>query len=68
MPYADIAELPAPVRNHLPVHAQEIYLAAFNNAWNEYAHRPDREILAHKVAWAAVKKRYEKIGTEWVKK
>ena len=68
MPYADISDLPASVRNHLPTHAQEIYLAAFNNAWDEYALRTDREIVAHKVAWAAVKKQYEKIGTDWVKK
>ena len=37
MPYADISDLPASVRSHLPTHAQEIYLAAFNNAWEEYA-------------------------------
>ena len=68
MPYADISDLPASVRNHLPTHAQEIYLAAFNNAWDEYAQRADREIVAHKVAWAAVKKQYEKIGKEWVRR
>jgi cation transport regulator len=56
------------VRNHLPQHAQEIYLAAFNNAWEEYARREDREIVAHKVAWAAVKKQYVKAGKDWVRK
>jgi cation transport regulator len=68
MPYADISDLPASVRNHLPTHALEIYLAAFNNAWEEYASRDDREALAHRVAWAAVKQRYVKAGKEWVKK
>lgn len=68
MPYTDIADLPASVRSHLPEHAQEIYLAAFNNAWQEYAERPDREVVAHKVAWAAVKHVYVKIGDEWVRK
>jgi len=68
MPYADISDLPAPVRSHLPVHAQEIYLAAFNNAWEEYANRADREAVAHRVAWAAVKKQYVKSGKEWVRK
>jgi len=68
MPYADISDLPESVRSHLPAHAQEIYLAAFNNAWEQYAHRADREIVAHKVAWAAVKKQYEKIGKEWTRK
>jgi cation transport regulator len=68
MPYTDISDLPASVKNHLPMHAQEIYLAAFNSAWEEYASRDDREILAHKVAWSAVKKQYVKVGKEWVKK
>lgn len=68
MPYADISDLPASVRSHLPTHAQEIYLAAFNNAWEEYAERKDREIVAHKVAWAAVKKQYVKLGKEWIRK
>lgn len=38
------------MRSHLPRHAREIYLAAFNNAWEEYAGREDREIVAHKFA------------------
>ena len=54
MPYSGIADLPATVRSHLPRHAQEIYLSAFNNAWREYAERADHEVVAHKVAWAAV--------------
>jgi cation transport regulator len=68
MPYREIAELPDSVRSHLPVHAQEIYLAAFNNAWGEYASRDDREVVAHKVAWSAVKRRYAKTGNEWMRK
>lgn len=57
MPYQDIKELPESVRSHLPKHAQEIYMAAFNNAWEEYNHDEER---AHRVAWAAVKDKYEK--------
>ncbi len=68
MPYADIADLPTSVRSHLPVHAQEIYRSAFNNAWREYAARADREVVAHKVAWAAVKQVYRKEGSEWMRK
>ena len=68
MPYREIADLPDSVKNHLPHHAQEIYLAAFNNAWEEYASREGRESLAHRVAWSAVKKQYKKIGKEWVRK
>ncbi len=33
MPYAVIEDLPTGVRNALPLHAQAIYRAAFNNAW-----------------------------------
>jgi cation transport regulator len=66
MPYLDFKDLPESVRDHLPTHAQEIYRAAYNNAWTEYEdpHRrqsdESREEVAHKVAWAAVKEEYEK--------
>lgn len=66
MPYKAISDLPQPVRDHLPKHAQEIYKEAFNSAWKEYADKDERrghethEEAAHKVAWAAVKKKYSK--------
>ena len=66
MPYSVIEDLPPGVRGHLPQHAQEIYLAAFNNAWAEYAGDPRREEIAHRVAWAAVKHSYAKEGEQWV--
>lgn len=53
MPYNELSDLPDGVRNNLPHHAQEIYLAAFNNAYKEYDHDEDR---ARRVAWSAVKK------------
>ena len=37
MPYASVADLPPRIREHLPLHAQEIFLEAFNHAWEEYA-------------------------------
>ena len=58
--------MPESVRQALPKHAQDIYRAAFNSAWEEYAsssHRrgdESREEVAHKVAWAAVKHEYDK--------
>lgn len=67
MPYETLRELPEGVRNNLPKHAQEIYQAAFNNAWEEYANDEER---AHRVAWSAVKQKYvkdEKTG-KWKKK
>ena len=76
MPYESLDELPESVRDNLPQHAQEIYMKAFNNAWDEYADPEDRrgdasrEETAHKVAWAAVKKVYEKDekSGKWKKK
>lgn len=75
MPYDRITELPDAVRDHLPKHAQEIYKEAFNNAWDEYKDPEDRrgdasrEEVAHKVAWSAVKTKYEKRDNgEWRRK
>ena len=36
MPYAKNDDLPAPVRRVLPRHAQDIYRAAFNDAFVRY--------------------------------
>ena len=68
MPYASVEDLPSPIQAHLPLHAQEIYRSAFNNAWTEYAARGpvQRETTAHRVAWAAVKRKYQKSGDRWV--
>jgi cation transport regulator len=66
MPYKAIIDLPDSVRDHVPTHAQEIYKEAFNHAWNEYTDEDERrgnesrEEVAHKVAWAAVKKQFSK--------
>lgn len=75
MPYAKISELPEQVKNVLPHHGQEIYLSAYNNAWDEYKQAKDRkedssrEETAHKVAWSAVKSKYKKNSQgEWVEK
>ena len=64
MPYRELKDLPRGVRDHLPRHAQEIYRAAFNSAWDEYGHDEER---AHRVAWGAVKKKYEKdeVSEHW---
>jgi len=59
-------ELPPSVRNYLPGHGQDIYREAFNHAWREYADDPRLEEIAHRVAWAAVKKVYAKTGSDWV--
>lgn len=67
MPYIQNADLPKGVKNNLPPHAQDIYREAFNHAWEQYR-SPDKrrdpsetqETVAHKVAWAAVERKYKK--------
>ncbi len=74
MPYDSIEELPNQVRNALPKNAQKIFKEAFNNAWDQYRDPEKRrgdasqEEVANRVAWSAVKKKYEKKNDEWVKK
>jgi cation transport regulator len=68
LPYRVIEDLPPSVRDHLPPHAQEIYLAAFNNAWRQHMNEPGGEVAAHRIAWSAVKRRYRKLGDTWILK
>lgn len=67
MPYKNTSELPDSVQHVLPKHAQDIYKEAFNSAYDQYKDPSerrddaDREEVAHRVAWSAVKKGgYEK--------
>lgn len=67
MPYKETSELPDSVQHVLPKHAQDIYKEAFNSAYDQYKDPSerrddaDREEVAHRVAWSAVKKGgYEK--------
>ena len=74
MPYENLSDLPANVRDPLPKHAQEIFLAAFNNAWQEYRdpekrdQDAGREEVARRVAWSAVKQSYQKSEDGWVER
>jgi cation transport regulator len=65
MPYYFNAALPAPVRNHLPEHAQNIYRNAFNRAYAAHAGESRQEEIAHRIAWAAVKRSYVKRADTW---
>ena len=65
MSYGTISEPPDSVRKSLPEEAQDIYLGAYNSAWEQYARPEDRR---GKVAWAAVKQQYRKRGDRWVRK
>ncbi len=65
VPYTKNSNLPVGVRKHLPQHAQDIYRAAFNDAFARYG--ADREAIAHRIAWAAVKRRYfQRAAGIWV--
>ena len=66
MPHDTIEDLPPSLRQHLPEHAQEIFRAAFNNAFRSHAGDPRQEEAAHRIAWAAVKRSYVKEGKDWV--
>jgi cation transport regulator len=60
----------------LPEHAQHIYKKTHASAIDQYQNpekrrggkRQSTEQVAHKAAWAAVKKQYKKKGNEWVRK
>ncbi|MCA1456961.1 ChaB family protein [Bradyrhizobium sp. BRP22] len=66
MPYRSNADLPFPVRSHLPSHAQDIYREAFNHSFAAHAGDIRQEEIAHRTAWAAVKRSYEKLGDHWI--
>lgn len=66
MPYQSNADLPPSVRSHLPAHAQDIFRAAFNNAFAAHADDPRREEAAFRIAWSAVKRVYMKLGDTWI--
>ena len=74
MPYRSKEDLPENIQNVLPIHAQDIFKEAFNNAWDTYADPKKRrggasqEEISHRVAWSAVKKDYHKgQNGKWVK-
>jgi|SRR5919197_5477339 cation transport regulator len=60
----------------LPEHAQHIYKKTHASALDQYqkpekrrgGKRQSAEQVAHKAAWAAVKRDYKKKGNQWVKK
>ena len=66
MPYQNNKSLPKQVKNNVPKHGQDIYRETYNNAHDQYKD-PDKrrgdesqEETAARVAWNAVKQKYEK--------
>jgi cation transport regulator len=68
MPYQTNVDLPSSLRRRLPEHAQDIFRAAFNHAYAAHVDDPRREEAAHRIAWAAVKRSYLKVGERWLAK
>ena len=66
MPYRTNADLPPAVHDHLPPHAQDIYREAFNHSFASHSGEARQEEIAHRTAWAAVKRSYVKRGDDWV--
>jgi|GEM_PF-6642117 len=55
MIYKDVNELPTHVTERLNPEGQQVYLEAFNNAWEEAdaLNREERHDYAHQIGWAA---------------
>jgi cation transport regulator len=68
MPYSNNDALPAAIQRRLPAHAQDIYREAFNHAFAAHMGDPRQEEAAHRIAWAAVKRSYVKVGDTWVRR
>lgn len=68
MPYRSNEDLPPAVQHHLPPHAMDIYREAFNHSFASHVGDVRQEEIAHRTAWAAVKRSYVKRGDEWVPK
>lgn len=66
MPYPTNGDLPMSVRHSLPQHAQDIYREAFNHAFAAHSGEARREERAHRIAWAAVKRSYDKTVSGWL--
>lgn len=67
--YDNLDDLPEGVLNSLPKHAQKIYMEAHNSAIEGYDGDGDAEAYAHRIAWSAVKQKYEKASKgNWHKK
>lgn len=55
MAYSKVDELPAEIKQQLPDHAQQMFMAAFNSAQSDGM----SEEAAKNVAWNSVKQRYQ---------
>jgi cation transport regulator ChaB len=68
MPYKYPDNIPEGIKG-LPSEAQKTWIDIYNNAWEQYKDRPEREGLANATAWAGLKKAGWKKDKEgnWIK-
>jgi|GEM_PF-3397978 len=57
MHYENLDDLPIHIKTILPDEYQEFYMNIFNNAYNDY----QNDIIAHKIALAAIEFSYPKV-------
>jgi cation transport regulator len=70
MRYENKSDLPPTIRDVLPERAQELYLAAYQRAWDAYEQGQgylSRDVMAHQQGWTAMRHEYtQDQGTgEW---
>jgi cation transport regulator len=61
MRYENKSELPPTIRDILPEHAQDLYLQAYQKAWDEYEEGQgylSRDTMAHQQGYTAVRHEY----------
>ena len=61
MRYENRSDLPPTIRDVLPERGQDIYLKAYQRAWDTYAEGPgvlSRDVLAHQQGWTALQHEY----------
>ena len=61
MRYESQSDLPPTIRDVLPERAQELYLEAYNQGWDEYDENQGyltRDGVAHQRGWTAVRHEY----------
>jgi cation transport regulator len=72
MQYETVKQLPVTIRDVLPEGAKEVYLKAYNQAWENYDKDArmglDQEGLAHQQAWMAVRHEYVFDLDKWHRK
>jgi cation transport regulator len=64
MKYSSRKDLPATITQVLPKDAQQAYLEAYNQAWDEYKQEGtgdlSRHSIAHRQAWELVERSFER--------